>query len=213
MKSRPQSERPPRIRRTAEEARSEILDATERRLVASGPSGIRLQDVAEDVGVSHPTILHHFGSRERLVTEVVKRRIEAMNGDVLEAIALGGVHEEGTVRTLFERLSAVFGPGGHARVVAFLALERSDCPTLEGVSPLAEAVDAARAAQGAPAPPEDSYFTVLLVAFALFGDAIAGSLFRGETEGNEDLASRERFRTWLARLVQAHLEAGRSEPK
>ena len=98
-------------------------------------------------------------------------------------------------------------------MVAFLALERSDCPTLDGVSPLAEALHSARAAQGTPATPEDSYFTVLLVAFALFGDAIAGSLFRGETEGNEDLASRERFRVWLARLVQTHIEAGRSDPR
>ena len=56
------------------------------------------------------------------------------------------------------------------------------------------------------APPsfEDSYFTVLLVAFALFGEAIAGPIFRGENA--PDLGASERFRAWLARLVQGHLE-------
>ncbi|MGH7329781.1 MAG: TetR/AcrR family transcriptional regulator, partial [Polyangiaceae bacterium] len=57
----------PRRRLDAEAARKLILDATERRLVRVGPSGIRLQEVAKDAGVSHPTVLHHFGSRELLV--------------------------------------------------------------------------------------------------------------------------------------------------
>jgi AcrR family transcriptional regulator len=209
MKSRPPSERPPRIRRTAEDARSEILDATERRLVASGPSGIRLQDVADDVGVSHPTILHHFGSRERLVNDVVKRRIDAMNLEVFNALATG-VPEEASVRALFERISTVFGAGGHARVVAFLALDNQDAPTLDGVQPLAAAVHATRLAElpeGAKPPTlEDSYFTVLLISFALFGDAIAGSMFRGESADSKHEESSERFRAWLARLVQLHLE-------
>ena len=58
-----------RVRRTAEDARAAILDAAERRLGATGPGGIRLQEVAADVGVSHSTVLHHFGSREGLVEE------------------------------------------------------------------------------------------------------------------------------------------------
>src|SRR5262245_36697067 len=190
MRSRPPppSEKPPRIRRTAEEAQTEILDAAERRLVASGPAGIRLQDVADDVGVSHPTILHHFGSREKLVDEVVTRRVAAMNDDVLRALA-AGTPEEATMRALFERMFEAFGPGGHARVVAFLALERRTSPVIDGVKPLARALHPARVAatpEGTTPPtPEDSYFTVLLVAFALFGEAIAGPMFRGEQDGGE----------------------------
>ena len=52
----------------------------------SGPAGIRLQDVAREVGVSHPTILHHFGSRDRLVEAVIKRRVRAMNQEVILAL-------------------------------------------------------------------------------------------------------------------------------
>jgi AcrR family transcriptional regulator len=209
MSSRAPSERPPRIRRTAEEAQVAILDATEKRLVEAGPSGIRLQDVADDVGVSHPTILHHFGSRERLVGEVIKRRVASMNAEVLATLA-AGTQEEATVTALFERLFTAFGPGGHARVVAFLALEGERVTDLESVMPLAETLQATRLAnrpEGAATPTlEDSYFTVLLVSFALFGDAIAGRLFRAEPDPDVDRATSERFRVWLARLVQSHLE-------
>jgi AcrR family transcriptional regulator len=37
--------------------------------------GLRLQDIAADVGISHPAVLHHFGSREALVHAVIQRAI------------------------------------------------------------------------------------------------------------------------------------------
>jgi len=50
-----------RVRRTKEEAQRVILDAAEERLANGGPEALRLQDIAADVGISHPAILHHFG--------------------------------------------------------------------------------------------------------------------------------------------------------
>lgn len=201
-----------RVRRTAEDARTAILDATERRLVERGPSGIRLQDVAADVGVSHPTILHHFGSRERLVEEVIKRRVHAMSQEVVLAL-VGAEQGEAKAVELFERLYEVLGPGGHARVVAFLALEgRVPGAAPESLLPLAQVTHAARLARRDPEAPvpslEDTYFTTLLGAFALFAEAIVGPLFRGEHEDARDEATSRRFREWLARLVLAHLETG-----
>jgi AcrR family transcriptional regulator len=202
---------PPRVRRTAEDARTAILDATERRLVASGPAGIRLQDVAKDVGVSHPTILHHFGSRDRLVEAVINRRVAAMNHEVIMAL-IGAPQGEAPALALFERLFEMLGPGGHARVVAFLALEgRVPGAGPQSLMPLAQAAHAARLARRDPesAKPtlEDTHFTLLLSAFALFGEAVVGTLFRGEPEDHPDLETSRRFRAWLARLVLAHLEA------
>src|SRR5271165_5143251 len=78
--------RRPRRRRTGEEARTAILDAAEQRLVASGPAGIRLQEVAADVGVSHPTVLHHFGSREGLIEAVVVRALDSLHAGLLAAM-------------------------------------------------------------------------------------------------------------------------------
>jgi AcrR family transcriptional regulator len=203
---------PPRVRRTADDARTAILDATERRLVEAGPSGIRLQDVAHDVGVSHPTILHHFGTRDRLVEAVITRRVQAMNHEVILAL-VGAPQGEVSAVALFERIFQFFGPGGHARVVAFLALEgRVPGADPQSLVPMAQAAHAARTVRLDPEVPrptfEDTYFAVLLGAFGLFAEAIVGPLFRGEPEDRPDVETSRRFREWLARLIVCHLEGG-----
>jgi AcrR family transcriptional regulator len=76
-----------RIRRTPEEARALILEAAEGTIAKTGPSGLRLQDVAKAAGVSHPTILHHFGSREGLVKALNLRTLEDLKA-VLVAPAM-----------------------------------------------------------------------------------------------------------------------------
>ncbi len=72
-----------RIRRKPEDARALILDAAEKSMAAHGPAGIRLQDVAQQAGVSHPTILHHFGSREGLVRALNQRTLEDLKGALI----------------------------------------------------------------------------------------------------------------------------------
>ena len=42
--------------------------------------------VAADAGVSHPTVLHHFGSRDLLVKAVIARSLQAINATLVEAI-------------------------------------------------------------------------------------------------------------------------------
>src|SRR5271170_456178 len=107
----------PRKRRTAEEARTAILDAAERQLVASGPAGIRLQEVAADVGLSHPTVLHHFGSREGLVEAVVARALDSLHVGLLQAVR-GSVRGPEQVAALLDGCFEALGSRGHGR--AFL---------------------------------------------------------------------------------------------
>src|SRR5580704_8287440 len=52
-----------RVRRTPDQARRLILDAAQAAIARTGPEGLRLQDIAAAAGISHPLILHHFGSR------------------------------------------------------------------------------------------------------------------------------------------------------
>ena len=193
-----------RLRRTAEDARAAILDAAEKRLADVGPAGIRLQDVARDVGVSHPTVLHHFGSREGLVHAVVERNVGALERDLIAEIGKNPMGTE-PVTAMLECVARVLGPGGHARVVAWLALsgERPVGPT--GFDSVARAAHELRTLRRGPnVPPyEDTYFTVLLAGLALFGDAIAGPLFRG---AGADAQASARFRAWLATLLKQHLE-------
>src|SRR5580700_6321803 len=115
------SPEPARKRRTAEEARAAILDAAERRLVESGPAAIRLQEVAADVGVSHPTILHHFGSREALVEAVVRRALDSLHAQMLAAVGSSPGSTD-KVAALLDAVFDMFASGGHGRTFLWLAL-------------------------------------------------------------------------------------------
>ncbi len=219
MARTPRPPLPPRKRRTAEEARTAILDAAERLLVAAGPSGIRLQEVAADVGVSHPTVLHHFGSREGLVEAVVARALDSLHAGLLAAVAASPKSPD-QVEALLDRVYDTMVTGGHARALLWLALSGYE-HTMDQlrVRSLAEAVHEVRrarraeleaAADGAEAkrlpPLEDTYFTVLLPALALLSLSVMGWA-SGHAPGKKEAAETRRFRAWLARPIHAHLEA------
>jgi AcrR family transcriptional regulator len=199
----------PRKRRTAEEARAAILDATERRLVAAGPGGIRLQDVAAEVGVSHPTVLHHFGSREALVEAVVVRALDGLQADVMTALA-AAPEGEGQVAALLDGVFAALSARGHGRALMWLALA-GDGPhegdlRLRAVAETVHALRRERVPAGAAAPPfEDSQFAVVLAASAMIAHSVIGPhLLRGA--GVDEARAPARFRAWLARLLLEHLE-------
>ena len=201
----------PRRRRSAEEARGAILDAAEKRLVASGPAGIRLQEVAADVGVSHPTVLHHFGSREALVEAVVARALESLKLDLLAAMRT--FEGPPLVGPLLDRVFDTLVQRGHARALLWLALSGHE-PMIDQlhVQAVAEATHEIRRVKrkekGKRVPPfEDTYFTVLLPALALLAmSVIAPAELR---DAKEDVPfGAARFRAWLAELVHAHLENG-----
>lgn len=196
----------PRRRRTADEARTAILDAAERLLVQAGPGGIRLQEVAAEVGVSHPTVLHHFGSREALVEAVVARALDSLHERLLAAIQAAPGRPE-HIEALMQRVFDTLVAGGHARAFLWLALS-GYAPTVEElrIRKLAEAVHGVRRArrkrEKRRVPPfEDTYFTVMLTALAM----LAASVFPEPRDASEACGP-ARFRAWLARLVHDHLE-------
>ena len=104
-----------RIRRTPDEARRVILDAAEEVMARTGPGGLRLQEVAEAAGVSHPAILHHFESREGLIRALNLRTIE----DLGEALR---VQMEASTSGSGDALRAAFAVyrGGFAQRIVWL---------------------------------------------------------------------------------------------
>ncbi len=61
---------------SAEERRTEIVDAAARAIVARGVGGFRVRDVADEAGVSQPLVSTHFRSREELVLAAFVRADE-----------------------------------------------------------------------------------------------------------------------------------------
>lgn len=76
-----------RVRRTPDEARRLILDAAQAAIARTGPEGLRLHDIAAAAGVSHPLILHHFGSRAGLVRALTREAIIELSDKLVVAMA------------------------------------------------------------------------------------------------------------------------------
>lgn len=200
---------PKRVRRTAEEARRLILDAAEKRLATQGPEGIRLQDIARDVGISHPAILHHFESREGLVKALIARTNTQLREKLLTALSNSGDAAQDPIESVFEALS----DRGTARLLAWLLLTGRVTDTNKGpqvlMTEIADQLHAHREENanrnGTPAPDrEDTFFLAMLTTSAAFGDAIIGR-YLAEAAGLDE-AGVKRFRNWFGKLLRQHVE-------
>lgn len=56
--------------------RTQILDEALRIIGENGYTGATVQQIADAVGMSKPGVLHHFGSRDALLTAIIERRDE-----------------------------------------------------------------------------------------------------------------------------------------
>lgn len=79
----------PRARRTAQRRR-EILASAARTIGQRGYAGATLAAIAEDVGISAPSLLHHFRNKEALLTELIAYRDEISRGDGRTSFDEGG---------------------------------------------------------------------------------------------------------------------------
>jgi len=200
---------PKRVLRTSEEAKRVILDAAEKLMSNAGPGGLRLQDVAAEIGLTHPVILHHFGSREGLI-RALNERILADLRQRLFAIFNG--HDKSHAEFLDKWLDSVFAVfrGGLGQRLAWLGA--GDVPVDDPPAAIfrrfVEGLHHQRfeGVSGDPlAGRADSAMIVYLVATAALGDAVFGTALLGTEPGRETETARQRFRAWLSRLLGAHL--------
>lgn len=66
----------PRRNRDPQSARTAVLDAALALFARRGFADTSLRDISRESGISHPLILHHFGSKEELYTAVKRRVVE-----------------------------------------------------------------------------------------------------------------------------------------
>jgi len=188
--------------------RERILEVAGRMLNQVGPDGLRLQEIAKEVGVSHPLLLHHFGSRAGLVHAVVERSMQALESDILASLASPTGEPPSDPTALIERTFRAFHDTGHARLLAWLSLsgmtQKESGSKLGDIAAMVHAMRTRElTAEGKKVPPlEDSSFVVILACFALLGDAMWGRVVREGTALGKKDPTGERFRQWLtAKLV------------
>jgi len=193
--------RPKRIRRTAGEAKRVILDAAERLVASSGPGGLRLQDIAAEIGLTHPVILHHFGSREGLMRALNERILDDLRDRLNQILGSQETPSPGIVDRLLDDVFTVFR-GGLAQRLVWRGADAvpADDPPAAIFRSFVDGMHRHRLNVLPSDPPParaDTAMLVYLVTVAALGDAVFGAELLGDPKTD--------FRAWLSSLLQMHL--------
>jgi AcrR family transcriptional regulator len=198
-----------RIRRTPAEARRLILEAAEADMARSGPAGLRLEAVAKAAGVSHPTVLHHFGSREGLIRAVSLKTVHELKATLLRVMDTTPATGPAAVGATF----AAYRDGLAQRMIWLLQSQGgSVVPMSEGGLPtFDELVEALHGVRQRIAGPDaqldiaDTRWVVHLTTVAAFGDALLGPRLRRAPDAAAETAQRERFENWFGDLLALYM--------
>lgn len=164
--------------------------------------------MAKLAGLSHPTILHHFGNREGLVRALNLRGFERLTksavpepaGDVdssVDSVAITfAAYRDGLAQRMIWLLQSTDQPGG--RPVLFEeAVERFHRLRKQFARP------------GFEPDMADSRAVVHLTTIAAFGDALIGARLR--QAGMKEAAARRDFERWFGALLDMFLGAKAGE--
>jgi AcrR family transcriptional regulator len=200
-------------RPSGQEARARILDAASEQLRREGPRGLRLDAIAEELGISRQAILHHFGTRDDLIAAVVHRALERLHLEIAGGLSVLSDHDRGSA-VLVERAFEVIVDGGYGRLLAWLALEydKRELPfggNEELLSMLAQLSHRIRERDVGPSEFKDTLFTFVLSAYAILGTAVFEEGVFRSAGLEQDACARAEFREWLSGLLVSHLEGGR----
>lgn len=187
-----------RRRRTPEQARAEILAAAALRLRQHGLDGLNVVDVAEAAGMSHATVLHHFGSTAGMRRELVAYMTDNLLRDIHAALRQQpDVPAPGILRHLFAALSE----SGHVKLLAWLSVSGSELQEGAAVSAqvaerFAELVPVLAARLHGEAEPERAARRlILLIAAAAIGIGVGGAALPALV--GLDPADADEFPDWL----------------
>jgi AcrR family transcriptional regulator len=205
-----------RIRRSPAEARNAVLAAARARLLAHGLEGLKIAAVARDAGMSHATLIHHFGSSLGMRDAL----IDSMAQDLLAEFVLlldDGPAPSDRRAAMLGKLFATLSDEKHAQLFAWLAIEsqqsageaqRHDSATAELLAMLLERI---RRRDGQP--PMDAKvarFGVVLAITSAMGLGLARPwLERMDLLDGE--ADAQRFAVWLGELLETRGQVMASE--
>lgn len=175
----------------------EALASARRLLLERGPDGVTLKAVAENLGMTHTNLLHHFGSASDLQAALMDAMVRDLNAALLDAAEK--LHADETaparIQTLVGNAFDAFGRGGAGRLGAWLALTGNSAHfdrIEEALSELVTAIEKTFAKKNGDAHRAVTSAVLLLIlcAFAdsLIGEATVEMLGRERTAARKAVA-------------------------
>uniref|UniRef100_A0AAU2UXQ4 TetR/AcrR family transcriptional regulator n=1 Tax=Streptomyces sp. NBC_00003 TaxID=2903608 RepID=A0AAU2UXQ4_9ACTN len=193
-----------RVRRTPDEAKRLILEAAGRLLATGGPAAVQVRAVAAEVGVSDAAVNHHFGTREQLLSALLR-----FGGTKLKSqlhAALGKLTDGPADPAELVRVLAALYADGYAELA--MALHQSGWRDA-GSGMLDEIVDRlhtqARANCAATGRTPPTRETIQLTVAALHQAVATEPLFGGEFRRSVglDAAAGDRVLDWWTETLRA----------
>ena len=175
-----------RRRRSPDEARQEALVSARTLLLAGGPDAVTLKAVADDLGVTHTNLIHHFGSAAGLQSALMG----SMVGDLTRALdaAIARLRtDDGAPLELVNAVFDAFDEGGAGKLAAWIVLS-DDLSQLEPVrAAVRDLVGAVREKFDMESLSDERMSSaVLFLALVAFGDALIGPPLRDMLDQDRD---------------------------
>ena len=168
-----------RRRRSATEAREEALVSARKLLLKHGPAGVTLMAVADDLGMTHGNLIHHFGSADELQSALMVAMVHDLTSVIAKAV--GKVKsDEASSRVLVDAVFDAFDQGGAGMLAAWIALSQRQMhlePIRDAVGELVDAIDK-KSGTAAGDRPRRIQSAILIMVLCAFGDAVIGPQLR-----------------------------------
>jgi AcrR family transcriptional regulator len=95
-------------KRDAVKSKAAIIRAARRLFAARGIAQVSIRDIAKAAGVSHGLVQQYFGTRKRLISEIIRSEIEEFSKQAVPSEAGGTEHNLDTFRSLLKTGMARF---------------------------------------------------------------------------------------------------------
>jgi len=197
-----------RVRRSVEVSKQAILERAEHYLIAEGLNGVKVQRIAQDLGLSDAAIHYHFGSRKKLLEALLRFAGRRFAGELTAAIEKNEISSF-NLASAARLLSDLFGKRGTARLAMSLILSGWSPPGAGMLQPLADWLHQARVrrahARGA-APPslEESQKIIAVLNAVIFMQALTGDALLRSSGLRQP--PREQLSSWIVTLLEKYLE-------
>lgn len=209
VKSPRPTPKPPRVRRSPDDARELILSAARTVLAEKGPDAAGLKDIARAAGVSHALVSHYFGTYEALVEAVMAAHQASIRAELFARMA---AHPDAGPTEWIDHVFAAIGHPLYGRLAAWAVLSgRIDSESFftRREQGLRLTVDVIAARVGDAVPRARVERLVLVVLTSVVGYTLGRSAMWGAMGHDATAARDEAFRRELSALLAPVFEAAK----
>ncbi len=190
-----------RKRLSPEVARQKILARAEHYLIIGGPDAVRVQVVADDLGITDAAIHYHFKNRKGLMTALLKEAGRKMQREIAD-IASSMTSSADMVANLATKLTDLYQRRKFGRLAIWLAAEGWESEGQGMFDPIVEKL--CTEAQNAGREADVRYSLALLNTFLIGEDLVGGAFLASVSLPGGD-RKRADFRDWVVGQVSESL--------